>query len=423
MLKLRIQFRICVLTWELPTEGPVMAELLIRASAQDAALLRRLYGLDGTPRAAAVPDRVVIDAHAAASTPDLGNAARRAGVPLLIDPQTFFLQDIQHSGHPWGRLPFGDHAVWTPADATPGRRETLIRESITYQIRHGATSIIAPYVHLDNASSGWIDTQAALWTGTRRYLDENAIQLPVTAVLATGWRLLHPVQGPKALAPVMAALNVLAPQEVALAASRVPAGVKPGERLMDLVMMVERLKSTFPVIAWQQGLLGTACIAAGAAGYETGIGWREKCDLPAAMSSHRRPPSGFGSRPVYVGALGRSVPAATVLALKRNRTLWPKLFCTDAACCPPAGAGMTGDARAHAVVARAAEVRQLTAMVRPVWRWRELEKRAVAAVELADKINQVAASSGISRVDTAAMDAVQQVAHQRRVDARSRRAA
>jgi hypothetical protein len=404
-----------------------MTEVLIRASGQDAPFLHRLFGLDGVQRRrAGVPDRIVVDAHSASKTPSFGEIARRAGVPFLVDPQTFFLQDIQHEGHPWGKLPFGDHAISTPSEAaSPTRRDALIEKSIEYQIEHGATSIIAPYVHMENANSGWLDVQAALWTGTRRYLDQNAIALPVIAVLAVGWRLLHPVQGPKALAHVMAALDVLAPNEVALAASRVAAGVKPGDRLMDLITTTEWIRRSYPVIAWQQGTYGEVCSAAGALGYETGVGWRERCDLPSVMSSYRRPPSGdgFGRRPVYITALGRSIPAATISALRSDRTLWPRLICADADCCPPAGAALLSDARAHAVAARVAAMSHLSAMGRPVWKWRELETKADKALDLANRINRVNESLGLARVDTSPMTAIQHVAHLRRLDGRSRRAA
>jgi hypothetical protein len=40
-----------------------MAELLIGAAAEDAAVLRRIYGLDGRKAAPARPARIVVDAH------------------------------------------------------------------------------------------------------------------------------------------------------------------------------------------------------------------------------------------------------------------------------------------------------------------------------------------------------------------------
>ncbi|TQF74114.1 hypothetical protein FK531_05535 [Rhodococcus spelaei] len=404
-----------------------MAELLIRALSTDAALLRRIFGFDGPRRAAAVPSRIVVDAHTPNSAPGIGDTARRAGVPFLIDPQTYFLQDFQHPGDKWANLPFGDPKIWTPADAlSPARQQDLIRESVNHQIANGATSIIPPYVHLENATGGWIEVQASLWRGTRRYLDDHRVTLPVTAVFAPGWRLLHPVQGPKVLGAAFAALEALRPTEVAVAASKVAAGVKPEDRLMDLVLMIERLSSRYPVIAWQQGLLGEACIAAGAAGYETGIGWREKCDLRVEMTRHREAPTdgGFGRRPVFVPALGRSIPAKTLTALRSHRALWSQVACADPQCCPPAGTAMLGDARAHAIVSRAKAAHELAAMPRAVWRWNRLAEHSDKAKELADKINSVGETSAdMARIDTSAVTAIQAVAHQRRQDRRSRKVA
>ena len=402
-----------------------MADLLIRASSNDAVLLRRVFGFGGHPRAAAVPNRIVVDAHTVARTDAISDIARRAGVPFLVDPQTYLLQDPQHDGDKWSSLPFADPAIWTPGEAlSPTKRDALIRESINHQVTHGATSIIAPYFHLEKATSGWIDVQAQLWLDTRRYLDKEGLALPVIAVLAPGWRLLHPIQGQKALAPVFGALETLTPQEVALAASRVAAGVDPGSRLMDLVLMIERLKSRYPLITWQQGVLGEACIAAGAIGYQTGIGWRETCDLQNTMAQHRKPSQGFSRPPVYVPALGRSIPARTLEGLRSRRSLWTQVICTDSQCCPPAGSAMLGDARAHAIISRAKSVHELTAMPRAVWRWKFLAGKADKAKALADQINRMSATcTDLTRIDTAAIDAIRAVAHQRRLDYRSRRVA
>jgi hypothetical protein len=81
---------------------------------------------------------------------------------------------------------------------------------------------------------------------------------------------------------------------------------------MDLVLMIERLRRNYPVIAWQQGHLGEISVAAGALGYECGIGWREGCDLGTAMNAHRKSPSSGprAARPVFVPKLGRSIPQA-----------------------------------------------------------------------------------------------------------------
>ena len=274
-----------------------MAELLVRASTMDAALLRRIYGFgEGRGSAPVRPTRIVVDAHVPVSSrgDDVITVARRAGVPFLIDPQTFYLQGAQHADDPWASLPFGHPAKFTATNLDVFAQEEMVAQTVEYQVSHGATAIIPPYVHLDRLDDGWIDAQAGLWNRTRRYLDRENIALPITAVLALGWRALHPVHGPAALAPVLAALSALAPSEVALAASKADQGVRTHDRVMDLILMIERLRRDYPVIAWQQGHLGEICVAAGAVGYECGIGWRESCDLGTRANAHRNPPIGGG---------------------------------------------------------------------------------------------------------------------------------
>ena len=404
-----------------------MAELMIRASTQDGALVRRIYSLDGR-ETAAQPARIVVDAHVPASSRGNGvvTAARRAGVPLLIDPQTFYLQGAQHAGDPWALLPYGRPDKLLPADLDAFAQEDLVARVIDYQVWHGATAIIPAYVHLERFNSEWIDVQAGLWHRTRNYLDRQNISLPITALLAVGWRLLHPVQGPAALAPALAALSTLMPREIALAVSKADQGVRTHDRVMDLVLMIERLRRDYPVIAWQQGHLGEISVAAGAVGYECGIGWREGCDLGSAANARRNPWSlgRRAARPVFVSTLGRSIPKRSLEAIRQHRDLWMRLICLDAECCPPGGAALLDDARAHAVVQRAKRLDQIVRIDRPVWRWQHLAGIADDGLDLAKRINRRAQTvPAISLVNTRALAAISAVSHTRRVDVRSRRVA
>lgn len=405
-----------------------MAELLIRASSQDGALLRRIYGFDGQPPAPARPDRIVVDAHVPLGSRGTGIAAtaRRAGIPLLIDPQTFYLQGIQHPDDRWARLPYGRAEMWTPEQAADlFALDELIAQTVEHQVTHDATAIIPPYVHIDRPTSPWIAVQAQMWQHTRRLLDREGISLPVTAVLALGWRALDPLQGAASLAPVFAALAQLGPHEVALAASKVDQGVRPQDRLMDLVLIVERLRQEHPVIIWEQGRLGEVGIAAGAIGYECGIGWREGPDLGTAANSHRRPQQpGPRPRPVYIPTLGRSIPKRSLQALREHRDIWMTLVCPEPDCCSAGGQDLLADARVHTIVQRVRRLQQIAQVDRPVWRWQHLAEMADAGLELANRINRRAATSPtISRVDTHALSAIGAVSHTRRLDTRSRRVA
>ena len=394
-----------------------MADLVIRAGANDAALLRRLYGTDGGPPAVRTPDRVVVDAHVADDNPGIGMTARTAGVPFLIDPQTYYLQDVQHAADPWVRLPFATPDALTPAELM-GQvvQDRLVNQVIEHQVTNGATAVIAPYVHIEGVSNGWLEVQAGLWRRTRACLDQQNIALPVIGLLALGWRCLHPTQGISKLGPVWAALRNLGPVEVALAASKVHLGANADERLVDLLTLVRNLSSDYPVLMWQQGLLGEACVIAGASGYETGIGYREKCELNTAMSNHRGIRSGApGARPVYVESLGRSIPKRSLEQVQKNRRLWPRILCADSDCCPPGGAGLLGDARAHAVVSRARNLNRLATINQTQWKWNHLADKAAEGLSIASRVNLLAADSSlVSKVDTAALSAINDVASGRR---------
>ena len=390
-----------------------MAELLVRVGTQDAALVERVLA----GRADRRPSRIVVDAHVASASPRIGAAAAVAGVPYLIDPQTFYLQDHHHPARPWARLPFARPEAMTPADLLrSGAADALVHGVIEYQLAHDATMVIAPYVHIERAGDGWVPVQVALWRATRRYLDAQGIGLPTTAVAALGWRLLERARWPAALDRLQPELAALNPSEVALAASRVDAGAYPEDRLAALVSVVRQLRRTYPLIAWQQGVLGEAAVAAGAAGYESGIGWRERCDLRVAMAQRRRRPDRRGGpRPAYIEPLRRSIPAASVRALAASSSLAAALMCLDSTCCPDGRRSLTQDMREHAIASR---LRTLTALVqpdRPAWRWNHLAQVAQDGLELAARINAFGRRGGGSQqVDLSALRATLVLADNRR---------
>ena len=404
-----------------------MAELLVRITGQDEALLRRTLGSADRPGIAFGPDRIVVDAHVAAAHPALSALTQRAGLPYLIDPQTHFLQDRQHRGDAWAALPFATAETLTPAELTSAsRQDQLIRACVEFQIAHGATALLAPYVHVDKPSSPWLPVQLALWDRLRRFLDQENIQLPVIAVAAAGWRLTTLTARP-ALRLILAAVQRLNPAEVALAISKVHTGAHADDRLVDLIEVIRQVRRLgFPVLAWNQGLLGEACIAGGASGYETGLGQREKCDLTAAMVTRRHPPASrnFGARPVYVPVLKRSIPKDTLSKLQQRgpRPLWLAVQCANPTCCPT-GAAVLDDARLHALYSRAWDLHALAQVHRPSWQWSHLEGEAAAGLQLADRLNRFAATEGTSRVDAGALFAVRNASEALRLYRRARRIA
>jgi len=230
-----------------------MAELITRIGASAAALLTRLVtpGVGGLMPAR--PDRVVVDAHTAQAHPEIASTARHAGLPMLIDPQTSYLQGEQYPGDPWARLPFSHR----PAPA---------------------------------------------------------------------------------------------------------------------------------------------------------------------------PGSGFGARPVFIPAIGRSIPKRTVLALLDESTFRPSVICPDPGCCPSGAHALTRDARAHAVNRRRTQLTALADTAHPRWAWQQLGRHASQGLRLARRINALAETplgqpAGLTKIDLRALHAIQVTADVRRRTDPRRRAA
>lgn len=399
--------------------GP--AELTLRVGAADELLVRRLYGLlPGAPRAPHRPARLVVDAHVSLSAQGKGltAAAREAGVPVLIDPETYYLQDSQHAAAPWCKVPYAKAAAAAPsALMSSSVQASLVEKVINYQVTNGATAVIAPYVHIERPTPGWTQVQVGLWRRTAEYVQATGLNLPVIAVVAIGWRCLHPTRGIRALADLWTALDALHPDEVALAVSKVHAGAQPADRIAELLMLVDDLASSYPkVTMWQQGLLGEACVIQGAAGYESGIGWRDKCDLQSRKAQSRSPSDGHpGAQPVYVRELGRGVSKRRLELARGKRRIWSRLVCPFPDCCAPAGDDLLGDARRHSVVSRARELGELDATKATRWRWNHLTLRLADGIDIAQRLNALApSSSGLPGIDMTSLQAIYDIANARR---------
>jgi hypothetical protein len=389
-------------------------DLLIRPTGLDAALMTRFLTPLSTRTWAdlVVRPRLVLDAVTAARLPKFAATARVAGVPLLVDPNTYYLQDQQHPTDPWAALPFARAGVMTVADLTRAVEREIVEAAIDFQIRRGATHLIAPYVHIKTANDGWVDKQIGLYRTTRAVLDERGIALPTVAVLDLSWRLLDQVAWTQVLIPVLTAIEAAGFDEIALAGSNVDGGVRPEDRVATLLASVRRAGRVAPVIAWNQGLLGELCVAVGAVGYSTGIGWREKWDASTYMRDRRttREPGPRTPRPVYIDKLGRSIPKKSIQQLVDRRGIAPDLPCPPGRCCPTGASGLLEDSRWHTLYARVASLRQLTD-TDPAFRWSHLRTRAEAGLDLARRINTVAAREDINRVDDTALRAIATCAH------------
>ncbi|MHB1066925.1 MAG: hypothetical protein ACYC2Z_05810 [Candidatus Nanopelagicales bacterium] len=398
-----------------------MAELLARVGHHDVSRIEQVLAGQVTER----PHRIVVDAHFPLMGDRVRTAAAVAGVPYIIDPQTFYLQDYQDPSHKWPNLPFGRSPALQPADVLhPGVAQAIAELVIDYQIAHGATMLVAPYVHARRRNDEWLLAQAALWRATSAYLRSRDLRLPTIAVIAIGWRLLDRATWPEGLSLLGDALLELNPDEVALAGSDVDAGAHPEERVATFVAAVQGISRRFPVIAWNQGTLGEVAVAAGAVGYLTGIGFRERCDLARAMTQLRRPRTPGGSpRPVYVEGLRRSLPRKTIDGLLSSSTYAALLTCDDPSCCPDGRLALHGDTSGHALRSRLRTLQAVASPDQAAWRWHQIVETATAGVEIAHRLNRVTGRLSLARIDDSALRAAAVVGAAYREWARRHRAA
>ncbi|MDI1289890.1 MAG: hypothetical protein PSX37_08100, partial [bacterium] len=173
-----------------------------------------------------------------------------------------------------------------------------------------------------------------------------------------------------------------------------------------------------------QGTLAEVAIAAGAVAYETGIGWRERCDLSRAMTQlrHPRTPGGM-ARPVYIEGLRRSIPKKTVEALATRASLAALLTCQDPSCCPDGRLALLNDGRAHALRSRLRTLEAVASPAQAAWKWHQVAESAADAVTIAERLNNAAIRiGGLSGIDDAGLKGTLVVALTQRNWARRRAA-
>ena len=108
-----------------------------------------------------------------------------------------------------------------------------------------------------------MDVQASVWRRARPVLADLDVGLPIIAPVALDWSRLSGSSPFARGEQLDRALRALSPDEVALATSKSHLGKKPEDRLRALCAEVARLSAIAPVVAWSQGVLGEACVAAG----------------------------------------------------------------------------------------------------------------------------------------------------------------
>lgn len=409
-------------------------DLLVRVGRQDHLVVEQLLAPEGAGLSRVGPGplgAVVADAQVARERiKALTRITAAAGATYLIDPLTPLLQSEQPVTDSWAKLPFADPREMSASDfRRPGVIDALIEETIDFQREHGATHLIPPYVYSERPEDAWSEVNLELLQRTGDYLERSSIALPTVPVLALGL----PGYGPQrtwrdGLDRQLDATRGLRNEAVALSFSWSDAAHSSLASLSYLLTATKHAADRYPIIGWRSGLYGLAQCAAGATGYETGMGSRESLHYRQFAASHR--PQDRRGTPTqqaytYFTQFGRSVQRKTGQVLLENTFLQGSLVCDPLSnCCPEGINSMLADWRPHAVRQRARELRELAAMPpQPAWRLNRVSGMAERARLLAGTANEVLAASGsTTQLPVATFEHLQQVTAQIR-DQTNRRAA
>jgi hypothetical protein len=355
--------------------------------------------------------QLVVEAHIAVQRPTFAESANEAGIPLLVDPMTVFLQSDVDPASTWAKLPF---ASAQPMSVNEIDVDSLVEQVVQFQVEHGATRIIAPYLYASEPADPAFAMSIRLLASTAHYVRDNDLPLPVVAILCGQ---LRPFARSQALdlgvGRFIDAAEAHDVHTTALCFSPVGAPGDSYSKLVGLFRAASRAaRAPMPVVAWRQGVYGPALVAAGLAGYETGIGIGEQTNIARQQANRRAKDKSKrtgGGPGIYLDQLGRSVPKPAAELLLGVTELRPKLMCDDEGCCPTV-ADTLDNGRPHAVRSRARQLLQLAEQPHRRWRLHSVARQAESAMTLAKQANRVLEAADVKqKIGIKTLEALAQV--------------
>lgn len=378
-----------------------MTELVLRVGHNEHVVLNELL-TDATalpPRHARYVRRVVADATAVVKEKGFARAAHSTGTQLLIDPQTMFLTTPQAAGDNWADLPYATpNAVDPRALLDPGARFRLIEAVVEFQLDHGATGIVPPYLHLTDFATSAAKVQKLLIEETALHLGALGLNFPLFPVISVDQRAvsLNPNAWPDCLGRLLRVAHRHATGPIGLGLSMTTAPNK--SNLHTATRIWRRAAKIGPFIAWHAGETGLLAITMGAAGYEVGMCASERYDVRGKQSSRSKVAEpGPRYQGTYVDSLGRSLSLTAVRTLANVRGVHQAdLGCLDTACCPRGFDTTLGRGRRqHAIRSRLRDLENLDIIGSRTWRLRHLSERARDSLVAARHIRAAANNTGL----------------------------
>jgi hypothetical protein len=375
-----------------------MSQLYIRPALNDHEVVAELLAPSPVPtirRLRPPIARLVLDAPIAPQRPAFARAAADAGIPLLVDPLTPLLVTDVDPAHRWAKLPFASAA---PIDVEDLDVDELVEGVVQFQLQMGASRVVAPYLFAEDPADPAFETSIRLLEQTCTYLQDEGLQIPVTAVfcaqLQAFARQRSLAAGVGRFSRAAADLDV---ETLALCMSPLGAPTDSYAKLAGMMRVATTaLRSGVDVIAWRQGVYGPALAAVGLDGYETGIGLSEQTNISRYNASRRpgrKKAAGGVSAGLFIETLNRSVPTKAGDCLLGDVAMRAKILCEDDTCCPDVTA-MIDHRRHHAVRSRARFLAELNQQPHPQWRLSHIARHCDTAVTVARQANKVLEQGG-----------------------------
>jgi hypothetical protein len=399
-----------------------VSELILRAGVNDHLMLADVMApgggvvsLRGLPPIA----RLVVDAQVAKVRPQLASTALQAGIPFIVDPLTPLLEGTLRDDDSWALLPFGQSEPVRPWMLEgEQRRLKLIDQVVEFEVEHGASAIVPPYLYSSSPQDPRFELNLAMIRTTATYLQDHRIPLPTVPILAAQ---LHRFSPPEAWGDGIDRFKQLATEidseVIALCMSPVGDSRDSYNKLLSMFNVAQRMQqgTKTPVVAWRQGTYGEALVAAGLGGYETGAGTREQTNISRLVSSRRPSPdgkkSGGPSVGVFLEPLGRSVPKPAAQTLLGTLQMRAKVMCDDESCCPYGPISTLDRPREHAIRTRARTLAEIDSMPERKWRLHKTARKAELAVAVTNQANQALREEGYKTIlPTRGMESLGRVA-------------
>ncbi len=409
-----------------------MGELLIRAGYNDHEEIGSLL-TPGAATALRPPpiQRLVADVQIAAQRPVLADDAERASIPYLVDPLTPFLQAEIDPASTWVRkVDFGVSEALLVSDFSDARISQVVATVVETQVTLGATAIIPPYLFADSPDDPLFAVSLRMLQATARYMRHNDVNLPLVPLFCGNRSsFCDPTKWNRGIDRFIAAAADLGPQSLAVCFSPLGDAKTSYKTAMLALGAMGRFTATgIPVLAWRQGMLGPTMVAAGAAGYECGIGVRERANVRGDITSAKPKPKkdrsgGPPPKMIYIEGLGRSVKTDIAAALLGDVRMRAELLCEDEHCCPHSVTSMLTNYKRHTVLSRARRLEAMNQMPRDTWRLHQVAKDAQRAVLKTQQAEKVLRGAGIkTELSTRAQESIAQAANYLRQQAERRTA-